>query len=96
MHELTEDQWGRLLTALGQVPMVDIAMALNARETEVLGALALRGLDWQMRRVLHLGEGDSADALDLASRLRLDPKTGEKRMALTEYELKEIDDDYAN
>ncbi|OZB72187.1 MULTISPECIES: hypothetical protein [unclassified Thiomonas] len=81
---LTEQQWGALFLALGQVPTIDVAMNCDDRETRVLNELARKGLDWQQRGFLHYGTGDRLDALDLAQRLGIDPATAEPVPAKSE------------
>jgi len=79
---MTEEQWARLFLALGQVPTIDAAMNLSAREVAILHELALKGLDWQQQRgFLHYGTGDRLDALDFAQRLSIDPETGDLKPA---------------
>ena len=87
MIEMTKEQWGKLLLSLGQVPAIDAAMNLNSREAETLHELAMKGLDWQQTGHLRLGNGDRADALDLAMRLGIDPATGEPKLAPTQEEI---------
>jgi hypothetical protein len=81
---MTEEQWARLFLALGQVPVIDVAMNLDHRETRILHELALKGLDFEMRGFLHYGDGDKLDALDLAQRLSIDPATAELKPAKSE------------
>ncbi len=86
-----EAQIQRLLVALGQVPTVDVAMALDVRETIVLHELALKGLAGQQSGHLRrAGEGDKADAVALALRLGVGPETGECKQSLTEERLAEL------
>lgn len=84
---LTEQQWARLFIALGQVPCIDAAMNLSAREIGILHELALKGIDWEQRGFLHCGSGDRADALDLAQRLRIDPATAQSKPAKSEEQM---------
>jgi hypothetical protein len=83
---MTEAEWGNLFVALGQVPIVDALMNVNAREMHIINELAWKGLDWQQRGFLHIGAGDKADALDFAQRLRIDPATGGPKPTLTDAE----------
>ncbi len=84
MMRMTEAQWGALFLALGQVPVIDVAMNCDDREARVLHELALKGLDFKMRGFLHYGDGDKRDAIDLAQRLSIDPATAEPKPAKSE------------
>ena len=78
MNGMTYEQWGRMLAALGQVPMVDVAMSLSSRDAQTLYWLALKGLEWELtNRIPRFGEGDQQDALELAYLLNIDPATGQ-------------------
>jgi hypothetical protein len=87
---MTEAQWGRLFIALGQAPVADAAMNLGEREVRVLCELAFKGLGWEHSGILHIGDGDKADALDFAQRLRIDPETGDLKPAQTDEEMREV------
>lgn len=81
---MAEKQWGTLFVALGQVPVIDAAMNLDARETRILHELALKGADAAQRGFFHYGDGDRLDALDFAQRLGIDPQTGNLKPAKSE------------
>ena len=85
---MTEKQWGALFVALGQVPVVDVAMNLDHRETLILQELALKGADAAQRGFLHYGDGDKLDAVDLAQRLSIDPATAKPKPARSEEQMR--------
>ncbi|MDE2255066.1 MAG: hypothetical protein KGL42_12520 [Betaproteobacteria bacterium] len=87
MKELSYQQWGRLLLALGQVKVADFVMAVGPEHAIALAWLMVKGLQWESTGHIPLfGEGDRADALWFAQRLGIDPETAEPRLAPTQEE----------
>lgn len=89
---MTKDQWGRLLKALGQATVLEAHMNLGEREILELGNLAGDGFDWQGYSILNMNDRQRAHALDFASRLGIDPQTGERWPLMEDEELENTDD----
>jgi hypothetical protein len=87
MKELSYEQWGRLLLALGQIKVAEIVMAVGPEHAIAMAWLTAKGLEFGRAGHIPLfGEGDRADALMFAQRLGIDPETAEPRPAPTQEE----------
>ena len=74
---MTDEQWGRLLVALGCVPAADVAMACNMRDVRDLFEVVMRGIEWEHTRSLRLSDEHKDDALFFARTFGIDPATGQ-------------------
>lgn len=87
MKELSYEQWGRLLLALGQIKVADCVKAVGPNFAVALAWLTTKGQQWEASGHIPLfGEGDRADALWFALHLGIDPETAEIKLAPTQEE----------